>query len=156
MFPSRQQVSILSSSFLINKRITQARKSQKGIFYFRSTWRKEISAKSYFWVRMRFGCYSFIHMPIFPCHNKQQISKILLTVFSFVIAQRLTRSEKQLGDELSQNVFDSRFLLLLNARLTFHVMNEKIRGIFKNRLVFVGEDEMGPGNRFAIVPLISL
>lgn len=43
---------------------------------------------------------------------------------------------------MSQNLFDARFLLLLDARLTFHMVNEQIGGIVQYRFVFVRKNEM--------------
>lgn len=48
---------------------------------------------------------------------------------------------------MSQNLLDARFLLLLDARLPFHVVNEQIGGIVQYRFVFVRKYEMRPMRR---------
>lgn len=93
---------------------------------------------SYFGLDVGFGYYSFIHIPIFFCCNVKIRSKNMseihekLTVFSLVIAQRLSGSEEQLGDEPAKNVLDPRLLLLLNTGLTLHMVYQQIRCVLEN------------------------
>jgi len=75
---------------------------------------------------------TFIHLPM-----SWQIRFEALTVFALIIAQWLTRCEEQLRYELSQDMLDACFLLLLNACLAFHVMYQKVGGIFKDCFVLV-------------------
>lgn len=82
--------------------------------------------------------------------------KHLLTVFSLVVAERLSGREEQFGYKLSQNMLYSGFLLLLNASLALDVMYQEVCGIVQNRFIFVGENQMGSRYGVTVVSLVSL
>lgn len=75
------------------------------------------------------------------------------TIVPFVVAKLLPRRKEHIGQELTQDVFDLRFLLLLDTRLPLHMVYEQIGSILQYRLVFVVENQMRPAGRLILIGL---
>lgn len=64
------------------------------------------------------------------CAKKtESVERGLTIVFSFIFAELLSRMEEQIGHVLPEDVFDALFLVLLDTRLTFHMVYEQVGSI---------------------------